>query len=79
MDDLSGLPVDLAFFPVDDRMGAGHDEGADMYIERIHPRVLIPMHWWGRKAVPKAFARKHRQDSVRVVALTEPGQAIDLF
>ena len=79
LDDLSSLPVDLAFFPVDDRMGAGHDEGADMYIERIHPRVLIPMHWWGRKAVAEAFARKHRQDSVRVVALTEPGQAIDLF
>ena len=79
LDALSGLPVDLAFFPVDDRMGPGHDEGAEMYLARIRPKALIPMHWWGKKEVALAFARKHADDETRVIALTEPGQSIDLF
>ena len=79
LDDLEDLPVDLAFFPVDDRMGAGHDEGADMYIRRIAPKVLIPMHWWGKPAVAEDFARKHREGPTRVLALTTPGEHIDLF
>ena len=76
---LDGLPVDLAFFPVDDRMGPGHDEGADRYIERIRPHVLIPMHWWGRADVARAFAAKHANEQTRVIALTEPGKQIELF
>ena len=76
---LDGRPVDLAFFPVDARMGAGHDEGADMYIERISPKVLIPMHWWGRPEVAEAYERKHAGGAARVIAMTEPGSTIDLF
>ena len=79
LDALEGLPVDLAMFPVDDRMGAGHDEGADMYLRRIRPRVLIPMHWWGRPEVALAYADKHAGGPCRVIALTGPGQTIQLF
>ena len=79
LDDLDGLPVDLAFFPVDDRMGAGHDEGADMYFDRIRPRVLIPMHWWGKPEVARAYARKRAGGATRVIALTEAGEGIELF
>lgn len=79
LDDLEGLPVDLAFFPVDDRMGAGHDEGADMYLRRIRPKVLIPMHWWGRPEVARAYAAKCAGGETRVIALTEPGETVTLF
>lgn len=79
LDSLDGIPVDLAFFPVDDRLGAGHDEGADMYIARIRPRALIPMHWWDRPAVARGYAEKHAGSGTRVIALTEPGASIDLF
>ncbi len=79
LDALDGKPVDLAFFPVDARMGAGHDEGADMYIQRIAPKILIPMHWWGRPEVAEAYARKHAGAPTRVIAMTEPGGTIELF
>jgi len=76
---LDGLPVDLAFFPVDARMGEGHDEGADMYINRVRPKVLIPMHWWGKAEVARAFADKHAGEATRVIMLTETGERVQLF
>lgn len=79
LDALDGKPVDLAFFPVDARMGAGHDEGANMYVQRIAPKILIPMHWWGRPEVAEAYARKHAGAPTRVIAMTQPGSTIDLF
>ncbi|MBQ6373158.1 MAG: MBL fold metallo-hydrolase [Clostridia bacterium] len=79
LDALDGLPVDLALFPVDARMGAGHDEGADMYMRRIRPKVLIPMHWWDRPDVARNYAEKHAGGSCRVIALTQPGETVDLF
>ena len=77
--DLDGLRVDLAFFPVDPRMGAGHDEGADMFLRRVRPRVMIPMHWWEEPAAARAFARKHAGEETRVIAMVTPGESIELF
>ena len=79
LDALEGIPVDLAFFPVDPRLGADCGAGADMYIERIRPRVLVPMHWWDRPAAARAFAEKHVGGPTRVIALTEPGRRTELF
>ena len=79
LEKLDGKPVDLAFFPVDARMGAGHDEGADMYVQRIAPKILIPMHWWGRPEVAETYARKYAGAPTRVIAMTEPGGTIELF
>lgn len=39
--------IDYAFFPVDSRMGSGYDEGADMFIEAMKPRVFVPIHMNG--------------------------------
>ena len=75
LDTLAGIPVDLAFFPVDARMGRGYDEGADMYIRRVHPQALVPMHWWDRPEVARAYAQKHAGRATRVIALTRPGES----
>jgi L-ascorbate metabolism protein UlaG (beta-lactamase superfamily) len=37
--------IDYAFFPVDKRMGTGHDAGAKKFIEMIKPDVMIPIHF----------------------------------
>jgi L-ascorbate metabolism protein UlaG (beta-lactamase superfamily) len=45
IEDLKGLPVDIAMFPVVPRMGKQYDEGARIYIESIKPTWFFPMHY----------------------------------
>jgi len=41
------VKIDYAFFPVDSRIGSGHDEGADLFIEALKPGVFVPIHMNG--------------------------------
>lgn len=71
---LAGERIDLAFFPVDPRMGAGYAEGAEMFLERINPKILVPMHFWDHSEAALKFAKEH--ENVR--ALTRPGETIEI-
>ncbi|MPM67663.1 hypothetical protein SDC9_114587 [bioreactor metagenome] len=69
--------MDIAFFPVDPRMGATHWEGAMMFIQRFHPRVFIPMHFGrdyspGDEFVQKAGAHTH------IIAPKCPGDELEV-
>lgn len=68
--------IDFAFFPVDPRMGEMHDAGALHFLMHVRPRVLLPMHWWGRADVAVDFSRRNRTKHVEIVALTRPGETI---
>lgn len=72
---IEGERVDIAFFPVDPRMGEGYDEGAMLFAERVRPKVLIPMHFWDDQEAPRAFCRKEMPGGVRAVCLTRPGES----
>ena len=71
-------PVDVAFFPVDPRMGMLFDAGANYFVLTAKPRLLLPMHFWGRSDVISEFARRSRTRETEIVALSSPGQAITL-
>lgn len=74
LDSLAGERVDVAFFPVDPRMGAGYAEGAEMFLTRIKPEILFPMHFWDRPDAAVSFAEEHKN----VRAMTEPGETTQL-
>lgn len=74
LESLAGARIDLALFPVDPRMGPGHAQGAEMFLERIKPKLLIPMHFWEKPEAAKQFAKDHPN----VRALTEPGETIEI-
>ena len=76
--DLQGVDMDVAFFPVDPRMGMLFDAGANYFMLTVKPRLLLPMHFWGRSDVILEFARRSRTRETEIVALTSPGQAINL-
>ncbi len=78
MKDLQGAEMDVAFFPVDPRMGMLFDAGANYFMLTAKPRLLLPMHFWGRNDVIVEFARRSRTRETEIVALTSPGQAIAL-
>ena len=76
--EIQGVEIDVAFFPVDPRLGMLFDAGANYFILTVKPRLLLPMHFWGRGDVIVEFARRNRTRETEIIALTSPGQAINL-
>ncbi len=37
--------VDVAFFPVDARIGGGYMRGPRQFLERVHTSLFVPMHF----------------------------------
>jgi len=74
LDEIAGERVDIAFFPMDPRMGEGHEEGALEFIRRVRPKVIIPMHFWDRPQAARVFSLSPMPEGVRAVCLTEPGE-----
>lgn len=68
--------IDVAFFPVDPRQGRLFDAGANYFIMSVKPRLLIPMHFWGRAEIAVEFARRSRCRQTEVLAMTRPGEQI---
>ncbi len=66
------LPIDVAMFPVDPRMGGLFDAGANHFIMAVKPRLFIPIHWQGRAEVAVNYARQGRTKYTEVLALTKP-------
>ena len=72
------LPMEIAMFPVDPRMGGLYDAGANYFVLSVKPRVFIPMHWQGRPEVATGFARKNRTRYTEVLALTKPRERAEI-
>lgn len=70
--------IDVAFFPVDPRQGRLFDAGANYFILSVKPRLLIPMHFWGRTEIAVEFARRSRCRQTEVIAMTRFGEQIRL-
>lgn len=75
---LRGLRMDVAFFPVDPRMGDGYDEGALRFAEAVRPGTIIPMHFWDRPDAARSFAEKCMPEGVRAVCLTRTGETLEI-
>ena len=72
------LPIDIAMFPVDPRMGGFYDAGANYFIMSVKPRLFLPMHWQGKAEVATGYARKGRTRYTEVLALTRPREQAQL-
>lgn len=67
--------IDIAFFPVDPRMGRGHDAGAAYFIDKLHPALTVPIHFGEQFDVAAAFAA--RTDVGRVFAPAHRGDVME--
>ena len=72
------LPIDIAMFPVDPRMGGMYEAGANYFVMAVKPRLFIPMHWQGRAEVAASFARKGRTKYTEVLPLTKHRERAEL-
>lgn len=68
---------DIAFFPVDPRMGTAYDAGAAYFVNKMQPRVFVPMHFGASIQVSQDFAaRTDLPKDCRLVAWQHRGQQI---
>lgn len=75
---IKGEQIDLAFFPVDPRLEHNYGLGAEYFIQEIKPRFLIPMHFWDNQQAIQKFVGEMQERPTKVIALTKPGQVINL-
>ena len=75
---ITRLPMDIAMFPVDPRMGGMYDAGANHFVMAVKPRLFIPMHWQNRTEVAVSYARQGHTDYTEVLALTRPRQRAEV-
>lgn len=78
VDPITKEEIDLAFFPVDPRQGRLFDAGANYFILSVKPRLMVPMHFWGRAEIAVEFARRSRCRQTEVIAMTRPGEQFRL-
>lgn len=76
---LEGFRPDVAFFPVDARLGAHALRGPMQFARSVQPRLLVPMHLNGGAALPGQLRAAVEQEllPVQVAGLTAPGDAMN--
>lgn len=78
LDQLTGIPMDMAFFPVDPRMGTDYDQGAELFLQAIRPKVFFPMHFGKDFEAAAQFAARMRTEGVMILAPDEEGQTFQV-
>ena len=55
---IKGANIDLAFFPVDPRLGSAFYYGGKYFIEELKPKYFVPMHFGDKLSVTSDFIHK---------------------
>ncbi len=78
--DLQGLAVDVAFLPLDGRLGKAFYWGFHQFMQQITCRLAFPMHCWGDFSVVPRLKELPESKGYRmqVADITGDGQVFDL-
>ena len=69
--------VDIAFFPVDPRLGQDYADGARIFLENISVKFFFPMHFWGAYKAACEFD-DYTTDNTDSFCLHVPGESVEL-
>lgn len=70
--------IDIAFFPVDPRLGQNYYIGAELFINEIKPRFFIPMHFWDNYEIIGKLKEKMKASPTQIIEISCRGQEIKL-
>lgn len=70
--------VDIAFFPVDPRLGEGFSFGGEYIIKELSPAYLIPMHFGDKFDTSSRFIHKIGDVETKIVDINKEGQVVNL-
>ena len=64
--------IDIAFVPVDPRLGVNTLEGVELFYEILKPKIIIPMHFSDDYSQMKNFIEKFKyNDDVKVIEIKD--------
>ena len=73
---LKGETIDIAFFPVDNRLREHYYLGGEYFIENLAPKLFIPMHFGDNPEVTKDFFERYKNTKTKIALINERGQEI---
>jgi L-ascorbate metabolism protein UlaG (beta-lactamase superfamily) len=76
MKSIVGNRIDIAFFPVDPRIGSEYYLGADRFINLMKPLMFVPMHFGDKYEVAAEFALRAQSCNTTVPMILRRGQVI---
>ena len=64
--------IDIAFVPVDPRLGVNTLEGVELFYKYLKPKIIIPMHFSDDYSRMKELIEKFRyNDDVKVIEIKD--------
>ena len=70
--------IDVAMFPVDNRMGKDYDKGAQQFVEQITTSIFVPMHFDETYKAADAFEQVAEANGCRFLKITHRGELFEL-
>lgn len=59
LEEVGESPIDVGFMVLDGRLGENTFVGPDIYLDKLRPQILIPMHFRDDPELTRAFADRH--------------------
>lgn len=66
--------IDLAFFPVDPRLGLDYARGGNYFIDRLRPKWFFPMHFGDSPGITEIFAAQRPPERTESVVIRKRGE-----
>ena len=70
--------LDIAFFPLDKRLGEDYMRGAEQFTDKINCTYLAPIHFWESYKSIAAFEPYANKKGIKLIEWTIPGQTLDI-
>lgn len=74
---LNGLPIEIAFIPVDPRLGDSFYKAGQYFIEKFQPKVMIPMHFRDNFSIISQFKEKIGKSKTLIPTFNHRNMRID--
>lgn len=71
-----GAKIDVAFFPVDKRLENNYLCGGEYFIEKLNPKLFIPMHFWDNYQTTKDFKKAMSAYKTNIVEINHPNETL---
>ena len=68
--------IDIAFFPVDPRLEDNYLCGGQYFIEKLNPKIFIPMHFWGSFKTTADFKYSQENTETEILKISHSNQTL---
>lgn len=75
---LEGHKIDIAFFPVDPRLGDFYHLGGEHFIKEVSPKIFFPLHFGDNYKVIDEFISKMGQIETQIIEIDRRNQSFEV-